>query len=127
MELNLFTYLMIFLTSALGSMGLGGGSLLMLYLLLLTDLPQQQAQILNLFLFLPTAALGVFLHRKNKLLDTASLKSFLLPGMVGSIFGAFLGSVLTGSLLRKVFAGFLLLMALKEFYSLWKEYRQKQA
>lgn len=125
MEINIFSLLMIFLSSALGSMGLGGGSLLMLYLLFLTELPQQQAQMLNLFLFLPTAALGAFLHSKNKLLDLSALKKLLLPGIAGCIAGSFLGSALEGTLLRKLFAAFLLLMALKEFHSLWKEHQQK--
>ena len=127
MEINLFSLLMVFLSSALGSMGLGGGSLLMLYLLLLTELPQQDAQMLNLLLFLPTAASGAFLHYKNKLLDMPSLRKMLLPGIVGSLLGAFLGSTLEESLLRKVFAFFLLWMALKEFHSLWKERKQKQS
>lgn len=126
MEIDLFSLLMVFLSSALGSMGLGGGSLLMLYLLLLTEMPQQDAQMLNLLLFLPTAALGAFLHRKNKLLDPPSLRKMLLPGMVGSLLGAFIGSILEDSFLQKLFSFFLLLMALKEFHALWKERKQKQ-
>ncbi len=126
MEINLFSLLMVFLSSALGSMGLGGGSLLMLYLLLFTELPQQQAQMLNLFLFLPTAAFAVLLHRKNKLLNTASLKQFLVPGIVGSIAGSLIGTLLDSAFLQKIFALFLLLMALRELLSLWKERQQKQ-
>ena len=121
MELTFFSYLMIFLSSALGCMGLGGGSLLMLYLLLLTELSQQDAQMLNLLLFLPTAALGLFLHRKNNLLDMRSLKSLFFPGIVGCLIGAVLGNALEGNILQKIFALFLLTMALKEFYTLWKE------
>ena len=65
MELHFFSILAVYAASVLGAMGLGGGSLLMLYLLFFTDLPQQEAQALNLFLFLPTAALSAVLHRKN--------------------------------------------------------------
>ncbi|MBP1580771.1 MAG: sulfite exporter TauE/SafE family protein, partial [Oscillospiraceae bacterium] len=68
MEFNLHSLLLVFLASVLGSMGLGGGSLLLLYLMLFTDLPQAEAQAINLFLFLPTAAVAILLHKKNGLL-----------------------------------------------------------
>lgn len=125
MEINFFSMLMIFLSSTLGAMGLGGGSLLMLYLLFFTELPQLEAQLLNLFLFLPTAAAAAFLHNKNQLLDKNLLKKMLLFGFVGSIIGSFLGSTLEEALLRKLFSAFLFWMSLREFHSLWKEGHQK--
>ena len=126
MEINLFSLLMIFLCSVLGAMGLGGGSLLMLYLALFTELPQTEAQALNLFLFLPTAALALFLHRKNGLFQASALKQLLPAGIVGAILGSGLGSFLNAQLLQKFFGLFLLCVALQELHTLWKERKQNQ-
>lgn len=125
MEPGFLSFLLVFLASALGSMGLGGGSLLMLYLVLFTQVPQEEAQALNLLLFLPTAALAVLLHRKNKLLRSDILKKYLPSGIVGSILGSFLCGSLQSDLLRKIFGLFLLLMGLQELRQLWKNRQQK--
>ena len=125
MEINLFSFLMIFLTSLLAAMGLGGGSLLMLCLVFFTDLSQPEAQALNLFLFLPTAAIALFLHRKHNLLRSNLLRAILLPGILGALIGSFFSSRIESTFLRKIFGIFLLLMALREFRTLWKEKQQK--
>lgn len=126
MEISLFSLLMVFLCSILGAMGLGGGSLLMLYLVLFTELPQPEAQAVNLFLFLPTAAFALFLHRKNGLFRAAALKQLLPAGVIGAILGSALGSVLNAHLLQKFFGLFLFCMALRELHTLWKERKQNQ-
>ena len=125
MEINLFSFLMIFLTSLLAAMGLGGGSLLMLCLVFFTDLSQPEAQALNLFLFLPTAAIALFLHHKHNLLRSDLLRAILPPGILGALIGTFLSSRIESTFLRKIFGIFLLLMALREFRTLWKEKQQK--
>ena len=120
MELTLFSLLAVFAVSVLGAMGLGGGSLLMLYLLFFTELPQQEAQALNLLLFLPTAAVSAFLHRKNGLLQSKTLKQLLPAGIIGSLCGAVLSGCLPSDFLKKIFGVFLLLMGGKELFSLYK-------
>ena len=51
----------------LSGLGIGGGSLLMIWLTALQDLPQRQAQGINLLYFLPTAGASLLFHIKNKL------------------------------------------------------------
>ncbi len=121
MELTFFSLLAVFAASVLGAMGLGGGSLLMLYLLFFTDLPQRDAQTLNLLLFLPTAAFSAFLHRRNGLLQGKILTKLLPAGIAGSLIGALLSRQLPSQLLKKCFGLFLLLMGVKELLSLWQE------
>ena len=121
MELHFFSILAVYAASVLGAMGLGGGSLLMLYLLFFTDLPQQEAQALNLFLFLPTAALSAVLHRKNGLLQGKILKQMLPAGIIGSLIGAALSAWLPSHLLKKIFGLFLLFMGSKEALTLYRE------
>ncbi len=127
MELNFFSYLLVFLCSILGSMGLGGGSLLLLALVLFTDLPQGEAQALNLLLFLPTAAAATLLHRKNGLLQKNLLKQWLPLGLGAAVAGSLLQGFLPAELLRKIFGLYLLLSALRELWQLYQEKRRGTA
>ncbi len=127
MEITLFTHLLVFLCSILGSMGLGGGSLLLLTLVLFTELPQGQAQALNLLLFLPTAATAAFLHRKNGLLQSKILKQWLPIAIIAAIAGSLLQSLLPADLLRRIFGAYLLISSLKELWQLYKEKQKPKA
>ena len=126
MDINLTSLIAVFLSSALTAMGLGGGSLLLLWLLSFTTLSQAEAQSLNLFLFLPCAIFSAFLHHKNSLLQISLLKKSLLSGLCGSILGAVLCTWFPTTLLKKCFAVFLLYTSGREFYSLWSERKEKQ-
>ncbi len=119
MQFTIQTVLAVFLSSMLTAMGLGGGSILLLYLMMFTDISQPMAQAYNLLLFLPCSALAIVFHQKNHLLRLSSLKKILPWGILGGILGSLLGNGLDASFLRKVFAVFLLCMGLSELWSLW--------
>lgn len=125
MEINIIFSLIIFISSILGSMGLGGGSVLMLYFLFFSEIGQSQAQGLNLLFFIPTALFSIFLHKKNNLLDLKALKKILPSGILGCILGSIAAMKINPNFLKKVFAVYLLAMSLREFYTLWKEHKQK--
>lgn len=125
MEINIILTLMIFISAILGSMGLGGGSVLMLYFLFFSEIGQSQAQGLNLLFFIPTALFSIFLHKKNNLLDLKALKKVLPSGILGCILGSIAALKINSDFLRKIFAIYLLAMSVKEFYTLWKEHQQK--
>lgn len=57
-QLSLFSLLAVFASSAVAAMGLGGGTVLLLYLSFFSALSQPQMQAVNLLLFLPAAADG---------------------------------------------------------------------
>ena len=97
----------------------------MLCLVFFTNLSQPESQALNLFLFLPTAAIALFLHHKHNLLRSDLLRAILPPGILGALIGSFLSSRIESTFLRKIFGIFLLLIALREFRTLWKEKQQK--
>ena len=70
MSFSLFSFAAVFLSSAVAAMGLGGGTVLLLYLSFFSTLSQPQMQSLNLLLFLPAAGLSLYFHTKNKLVCT---------------------------------------------------------
>ena len=100
----------------LASMGLGGGFVLLIYMMLFTDTGQVGSQGLNLMFFLPVVAVSVVLHIKNKLID---LKKALIIGGFGALAvpaGYFLASSMDDNLLRRVFAVFLIIAGCKDLF-----------
>ena len=59
-------------TGVLSAFGIGGGSLLLIYLTSFAALDQHQAQGINLLYFLPAAAAALPSHAKNGLLEQFS-------------------------------------------------------
>ena len=52
----------------LSGFGIGGGSLLMVWMTALLGMEQKAAQGINLLYFLPTAAAAILFHAKNRLI-----------------------------------------------------------
>ena len=97
----------------LGAMGLGGGSVLLLYLTA-TQMSQRAAQGVNLLFILPVGLCGLWFHRKNGLLRTRLLLPILLGGAAGVLGGSLLAGALAESLLRRLFGLLLLALGLRE-------------
>ena len=123
MTLSIVSLAAVFLSSAVAAMGLGGGTVLMLYLSLFSSLPQPQLQ--DLLLFLPAAALSLFLHRKNGLVQTKLLTPCILGGLLGAIGGSLLSNWIDPGALRKGFGLFLLVIGLREGVLAVRSLREK--
>ena len=109
MSFSLFSFAAVFFSSAVAAMGLGGGTVLLLYLSFFSTLSQPQMQSLNLLLFLPAAGLSLYFHTKNKLVCT-------LSGAVGGVIGSLISNRIDPQLLRRFFGIFLLCIGLREGY-----------
>ena len=71
-------------TGVLSAWGVGGGTLLLVCMTLFLGVDHREAQAVNLLFFLPTAALGLFFHRKNGF--PAGLRhKYRAPGAVSRI------------------------------------------
>lgn len=116
LDFSLFSFLAVLLSSTVAAMGLGGGTVLLLYLSFFSSLTQPQMQSVNLLLFLPAAVISLLIHRKNGLIDTAFLKPCLLGGIIGGIGGSLLSNNLNLDLLKKGFGVFLLLIGIRELF-----------
>ena len=101
---------------ALSGIGVGGGTLLMVWLTAIGDVVQTEAQGINLLYFLPTALCAVLLHAKNRLVDWKTAVPAALAGCVTAVGGALLATWLDAGILRKCFGGFLLLVACNELF-----------
>ena len=91
--------------AVLSAWGVGGGTLLSLFL----GVDQRSAQGINLLFFLPTAASALLLHRKNGVLDKPTLKAAVPPAVAAALLGAWIAAAVDIALLRKPFGVYLLL------------------
>ncbi len=98
----------------LSGFGIGGGSLLMIWMTAVLGTEQAEAQAINLLFFLPTAAASLIFHVKGKQVRWRAAVPAILAGLVTAAAGAWVASVLEARLLRKVFGAFLLVVGVLE-------------
>ena len=103
-------------SAVLASMGMGGGSILILYLTLIAGVPQREAQGVNLLFFLPIGAAALWLHWRQGRVDKTAVRQFLPTGLLGALLGTGLAMLADESLLRRGFAVFLLLIGLRQLF-----------
>lgn len=96
--------------------GIGGGSILMVYLTAVLAVEQRAAQGVNLLYFLPTAAAALLIHAKNRRVAWRAVLPAALSGAAAAAVGAWAAMQLDNSLLRKLFGGFLLIIGLTELF-----------
>ena len=105
-----------FLAGALGAMGLGGGSILMLYLTIICGEEQLKAQGINLMFFIPIALLAVIIFYYKKQI---SYKKFI-PIIIGGLFGVVIGWLLSGifgaTIVTKIFGALLIILGVREMF-----------
>ena len=106
----------------LSGLGVGGGSLLMLWLTLIMEIPQDQARGMNLLFFLPSAVIAsVFRHREGRLRIRQLLPGILLGCLSAAAF-SLISPRLPLGILKKLFGILLLYTGLREvFYRPKKE------
>lgn len=100
----------------LSGFGIGGGSLLMVWLTAVLSFEQKTAQGINLLYFLPTSAAALIFHARNRVIEWKAVLPAALCGCVTAILGALLSARLEMSLLRRLFGGFLILVGLSEVF-----------
>ena len=102
------------LCGILSGFGIGGGSLLMVWMTAVLHMEQATAQAINLLFFLPTAAASLVFHVRGKQVRWRTTVPAALAGLVTAAGGAWAATVLEAELLRKLFGGFLLLVGVSE-------------
>ena len=100
----------------LTGLGIGGGSLLMVWLTQILKIPQAQARGMNLLFFLPSALLATALRLGKKELSLRPLFPGILAGCACAAVGTRLATILDTDLLQKLFGGLLLLAGVRELF-----------
>lgn len=103
-------------------LGVGGGSLLVLWLTLVLDFDPGTARMLNLLFFLPSAAVSCLFRWKQGRLSLKKLLPAVMAGCLSAILFSHIGQEMDMEWMKKLFGILLLITGIRELL-----YRPKQA
>ncbi len=103
-------------TGVLSGFGVGGGTLLLIYMTAFAGVDQHLAQGINLLYFLPAAATALPSHIKNGYIDRKTAIPAILAGLAGTAVAAWTATALDVSLLKRLFGGYLIYIGLRELF-----------
>lgn len=98
----------------LAGVGVGGGSLLILWLTLVLGMPHPQARILNLLFFIPSAIVASIFRWKQGSLDLKKILPAIISGCIAAALFSIFGQRIDTTLLKKLFGGLLLITGIRE-------------
>ena len=101
----------------LSGLGVGGGSLLLLWLTLVVGEPQETARVMNLQFFLPCALVATAFRWKRSKSDWPLALPAMAAGLAGAILGNYLGPRLDVELLKKGLGILFLLTGIRELHT----------
>lgn len=108
------------IATALGfltGLGVGGGSLLLLWLTAVLHWPPEQARGMNLLFFLPSALISCYFRKKQGLLKPKQLLPGIIAGCLAAGITAWLTRNLDTAVLKKLFGILLLVTGTRELFS----------
>lgn len=104
------------------ALGMGGGTVLILLLGIFTNLKQHLIQGTNLVVFVPTSIIAIWMNVKNKTMNYKVSIPIIIFGIIGSVVGSLLSFKVKSDSLKKYFGIFLIIIAILESYTYFKEY-----
>lgn len=104
----------------LTGLGIGGGSLLILWLTVVLGMDPGTARTVNLLFFLPSALIAVVMRIKQGNIPLKKILPAIVSGGVAAGIAAWLSAGLDLDLLKKLFGGLLIVTGLREL-----SYRKK--
>lgn len=100
----------------LAGLGIGGGSLLILWLTFVLGMPQETARGINLLFFLPAAVIAILFRRKQGNVDFRQLFPAMLFGCLAAALCSWLAGYLNLELVKKLFGALLIATGLRELF-----------
>ena len=105
-----------FISGIIASMGMGGGSMLIICLTIFQKIPQHIAQGINLIFFIPIAATATIYYSIKKLISWKYALILTILGVIGSLIGAYFSAFINALILKKIFGIFLLLLGITQLF-----------
>ena len=110
----------------IGGMGMGGGTLLIPILTFFFDISQKNAQAINIICFVPMAIIALIIHCKNGLVKFKGLLPLVISACIASVGGIFLLKLIKSDLQSKLFGGFLVILSVTRFITLFKQIKSSK-
>ena len=98
----------------LAGLGVGGGSLLMLWLTLVLQISHPEARIINLLFFIPSALIASVFRFRSGSLPLKKVLPAILAGLASAIAFSLLGQKLELNIIKKSFGVLLLFTGVRE-------------
>ena len=102
-------------TGILSGFGIGGGSLLMLYLTTFADVAQSVAGGINLLYFIGCAPAALWGHARRRRIRWTAVLWCTLAGIPAALLTATVGQRMDEDLLRRLFGAVLLVVGVREW------------
>ena len=102
-------------TGLLSGAGIGGGTLLMIYLTAL-GVPVAQSRGTNLLYFPPCSIAALISHIKNGLVEKRAVIPAVLTGTVTTLAASWFAAGLDADMTQKIFGAFLIILGAAEFF-----------
>ena len=100
----------------LSGLGVGGGSLLILWLTLVANVPQEVARSINLMFFLPTALISSLFRWKKGNLQIKKVLPAILGGVSAAVLFTWLSGHISSEALKAPFGILLLVTGIRELF-----------
>lgn len=112
-----------FLSGVAGAMGLGGGSVLLIYLTVFAGCGQIQAQGINLWFFLPTAAIAVAIYTKRGLVNWKQIFPLMVAGVITTLVASIILRFIDPNGIKTFFGALLLVYGVTQVFFKSKKQR----
>lgn len=124
LETVLLKLLLNFLVAAclafLSGSGVGGGSLLLLWLTAFCKFSPDTARTINLLFFLPTAAIATWIRIRKCVLNYHDVIPAAIAGCIAACIFTIISRSWNDRILQKLFGAFLLITGIQEARTAWK-------
>lgn len=118
----LISFLIATILGFLAGMGVGGGSLLLLWLTQVMMMEQTQARIINLLFFLPAALVATCFWKREQSIDSKVAVTASVIGCCTALIFTLISRRIDMGLLKKLLGGLLILTGAREIF-----YRPRKA
>ena len=105
--------------SALGflaGLGVGGGSLLILWITLVLHMPHSEARIINLLFFIPSALIASLFRWKQGQLKISKVLPAIVAGCIFAAVCSLISKNTSVDLIKRLFGGLLLITGVRELF-----------
>ena len=98
----------------LAGLGVGGGSLLILWLTMVLNMDHSTARDINLLFFLPAAIIACCFRWKQGCIPWKHILPAIAAGCISAALFSWLGTTFDTGLLKKLFGGLLIITGIRE-------------
>lgn len=104
------------ISGVLSGWGVGGGTLLLIFMTAFQNIPAGEARVINLLYFLPTASGSLYGHLKNGFIDKKAFIFTAASGVCAAFAVSMLSENINTDLMRRLFGIFLIALGIRELF-----------